>query len=152
MTRINTPFTIRLTLRRLALCSLGALLPPPLLSLLCRHTELWPGRCAGPATCDPPHQSRQNPINNKPGGEQGSRGAVLAVANYYWLSRPICRCPSATGAPSVPPTNRIQEMVNRVTVCLHADERASVPYPAEAIPSGSCVHRWDYVLLLSPGA
>jgi hypothetical protein len=29
-------------------------------------------------------------INNKPGGEQGSRGTVLAVANYCWLSRPLC--------------------------------------------------------------
>jgi hypothetical protein len=115
-------------------------------------TELWTGRCAGPVTSDLSHRSRQNTINIKPGGEQSSRGAVLAVADYCRLPRPVYRCPPAAGAPSVPPTNRIQEMANLVSVCLYAGKRASVPYSAEAISPGPCVRRWDNEFLLSFGA
>jgi hypothetical protein len=31
----------------------------------------------------------KNPVNNMPGSVQGSRGAVLAVADYFWLSWPL---------------------------------------------------------------
>jgi hypothetical protein len=63
--------------------SAASLLEPSLPAYATYLQELWPGRCAGPATCGPPHQSRQTPINNKPGGEQGSWGAVLAVARFW---------------------------------------------------------------------
>jgi hypothetical protein len=92
-------------------------------------------------------QSTISRVVNKVRGERFWPSPITAGSRSH-----SARCPPAAGAPSVPPKNRIQGMANRVAVCLLAGERASLPSPAEAIPSGSCVRRWDYVLLLSPGA